>query len=315
MRIAKALKAGVDPNLSNPTPDPSPTQEEPPLDPNDPEVQALNGDVNPLNGLSNHSYQPSVEDVVDEHDQVQHRMPHNSVLDQSLHPSRDTSVPRSSKQIDPTSNTIPSQQNPPVEDYYQVTTNKEADVPSPTDRAASIGGGYFPNVPNGYTNNQSPVRSEAQPRSLGSSPAVDLPDSYSLPPPASSSDEGRRSSGLPPHANQHPYGNSATAAQNPPPLRQPITPFSHRPSNSPSYTSSSPGWPSPPPSITTPVQTIPPPQARPSTIPSQEHFTADDEAIAKAQKHARWAISALNFEDVNSAVKDLRLALQSLGAT
>jgi vacuolar protein sorting-associated protein VTA1 len=33
-----------------------------------------------------------------------------------------------------------------------------------------------------------------------------------------------------------------------------------------------------------------------------------------AQKHARWAISALNFEDVNTAVKELRLALQNLGA-
>jgi vacuolar protein sorting-associated protein VTA1 len=33
-----------------------------------------------------------------------------------------------------------------------------------------------------------------------------------------------------------------------------------------------------------------------------------------AQKHAKWAISALNFEDVPTAVKELRIALQSLGA-
>ena len=40
----------------------------------------------------------------------------------------------------------------------------------------------------------------------------------------------------------------------------------------------------------------------------------DDNAIADAQKHAKWAISALNFEDVNTAVKELRLALNTLGA-
>jgi vacuolar protein sorting-associated protein VTA1 len=33
-----------------------------------------------------------------------------------------------------------------------------------------------------------------------------------------------------------------------------------------------------------------------------------------AQKHAKWAISALNFEDVPTAVKELRIALQNLGA-
>jgi len=39
----------------------------------------------------------------------------------------------------------------------------------------------------------------------------------------------------------------------------------------------------------------------------------DDAAIAEAQKHARWAISALNFEDVATAVKELRIALGALG--
>lgn len=41
----------------------------------------------------------------------------------------------------------------------------------------------------------------------------------------------------------------------------------------------------------------------------------DERSMAQAQKHARWAISALNFEDVNTAVRELRNALQSLGAT
>lgn len=52
-------------------------------------------------------------------------------------------------------------------------------------------------------------------------------------------------------------------------------------------------------------------QSRPTT----HGFRTDDESIAKAQKHAKWAISALNFEDPATAVKELRLALQDLGAT
>ncbi|KAI3531039.1 hypothetical protein CABS03_09850 [Colletotrichum abscissum] len=46
----------------------------------------------------------------------------------------------------------------------------------------------------------------------------------------------------------------------------------------------------------------------PSSAPS------DDMDLPKAQKHAKWAISALNFEDVPTAVKELRNALAALGA-
>ena len=301
----------MDPNLSNPTPEPSPTQEEPPLDPNDPEVQALNDPVSSPIGAFNSSYQPSVEDVVDEHDHVQHRMAYNSVVDQSLHPSRDTSVSRSFKPIDLTGGSIQPSENTSAEDYYQTVTNKEADVSSPTDRAASIGGGYFSNVPDGYADTQSP----AIPGSLPSpdiSPEIDLPDPSTLPPPTSTpmSNGGPQTRGLPP-----PHVNFASAPQYTPHVRHPNKHFPHNPPNHSNYPSSSPAFPSPPPSIPTSAQAIPPSRTRPATRPTQESFTADDEAIAKAQKHARWAISALNFEDVNSAVKDLRLALQSLGAS
>ena len=311
LRIAKALKAGVDPNLSNPTPEPSPTREEPPLDPNDPEVQALNDPVSSPTRAPNSSYQPSVEDVVDEHDHVQHRMVYNSVVDQSLHPSRDTSVSRSSKPVDLTGGGIQPSENTSAEDYYQTNTNEEADVSSPTDRAASIGGGYFPNVPDGYADTQSPAIPGSLPNP-GISPEIDLPDPSTLPPPTSTpmSNGGPQTRGMPP-----PHANSAVAPQYTPHVQHPNNPFSHNPPNFSNYTSSSPALPSPPPLISTPAQTIPAPRTRPSTRPAQENFTADDEAIAKAQKHARWAISALNFEDVNSAVKDLRLALQSLGAS
>lgn len=63
-----------------------------------------------------------------------------------------------------------------------------------------------------------------------------------------------------------------------------------------------------PPTIPTSAP-IPPVQA----VPPGSYRT-DDDSMTLAAKHAKWAISALNFEDVNTAVKELRAALQSLGA-
>ncbi|KAF4582760.1 DUF605-domain-containing protein [Ophiocordyceps camponoti-floridani] len=43
--------------------------------------------------------------------------------------------------------------------------------------------------------------------------------------------------------------------------------------------------------------------------------TTSQRDINEAQRHAKWAISALNFDDVPTAVKELRNALHKLGAT
>ncbi|EHA56894.1 hypothetical protein MGG_06787 [Pyricularia oryzae 70-15] len=43
-------------------------------------------------------------------------------------------------------------------------------------------------------------------------------------------------------------------------------------------------------------------------------YNVDDASVRKAQKHCKWAISALNFEDAATAVRELELALQTLGA-
>lgn len=66
----------------------------------------------------------------------------------------------------------------------------------------------------------------------------------------------------------------------------------------------------------------PPPQRHipPAPVPvaapiRKDQLIVDDMAIAKAQKHARWAISALNFEDAETAVRELRDALKTLGAS
>lgn len=59
------------------------------------------------------------------------------------------------------------------------------------------------------------------------------------------------------------------------------------------------------------------PSAQPSAPQAieirREQYKTDDEAVAMATKHAKWAISALNFEDVTTAVKELKSALESLG--
>jgi len=65
--------------------------------------------------------------------------------------------------------------------------------------------------------------------------------------------------------------------------------------------------------IPAPVPVVQHPPA-PAMSASVSGYKTDDEAVMLAQKHARWAISALNFEDVVTAVKELGLALKSLGA-
>ncbi|KAI0853466.1 DUF605-domain-containing protein [Daldinia vernicosa] len=84
----------------------------------------------------------------------------------------------------------------------------------------------------------------------------------------------------------------------------------------------------------TPPQRQAPPQAQPASrsyysqpsqpvAPAQQYggnsgssnaLNTDDMAIVQAQKHAKWAISALNFEDVPTAVRELEAALAILGA-
>lgn len=72
---------------------------------------------------------------------------------------------------------------------------------------------------------------------------------------------------------------------------------------------------SPPPPIFKPpppqprVYAAPPPPSAPITVPE----TLDPSAIAAIQKHAKWAISALNYDDLETARKELRAALVMLG--
>ena len=74
--------------------------------------------------------------------------------------------------------------------------------------------------------------------------------------------------------------------------------------------------PIPPPA---PIAQPPPPQAIPTPVApvasqSSGNFATSQKDLNQAQKHAKWAISAINFEDVPTAVQELRNALAVLGA-
>lgn len=56
-----------------------------------------------------------------------------------------------------------------------------------------------------------------------------------------------------------------------------------------------------------------PPVAPAPVASSQSSHSVDDNAIALAQKHARWAVSALTFDDVNTTIKELKNSLKQLG--
>ena len=65
------------------------------------------------------------------------------------------------------------------------------------------------------------------------------------------------------------------------------------------------------------TRSIPQPAPVPAAAPgpsSSNLSDADDQSIALAQKHARWAVSALTFDDVNTAIKELKNSLRQLGA-
>ncbi|KAM3515153.1 hypothetical protein MY11210_001165 [Beauveria gryllotalpidicola] len=72
-----------------------------------------------------------------------------------------------------------------------------------------------------------------------------------------------------------------------------------------------------PPPIASAPAPIPSPAPAPAAAPASAYATTTNihhKDLNQAQKHAKWAISALNFDDVPTAVKELRNALAMLGA-
>ncbi|KAL9582078.1 MAG: hypothetical protein Q9212_003503 [Teloschistes hypoglaucus] len=308
LRIAKAIKAGEDPNMSNPAPEPAFPQEQP-LDPQDLDVQML--DERPMGPAA---YQPSVEEVPDEHDRLERHLAQRSSIDQSLHPSRAPSVPRHPDQnqgIPTESSHVP---NADENYYHQAAAPDVSPLQSPDrGRNESIGGGYFPKTPVDLQHlNETPDindnlddLSRPAPQNLPDTPS-NAPLAPFVPPahPFSASAPLHR---MPPHEINHPGGPAPSAPF------APYVPQEH--SNAPPPTKYP--QPSTPSALSQPLPPLSH-QAVPTSSAPQHITTSpvvvDEEAMAKAQKHARWAISALNFEDVNTAIKELRGALETLGA-
>ncbi|QDS68276.1 hypothetical protein FKW77_010640 [Venturia effusa] len=260
LRIAKALKAGEDPNASNPVQE-AMSLSGPPLSPSDPEVQNLN------------RLQPTVEDVDD-----QSRPP--SFID-----SRPTPLQ--------SPNAVPFTSQPSAPPQGEV---------SPLEQSPN--GGYFPTVPTFTSENTVPglpTAAETDTDATMTSPsAQEFYNTQPGPPPAPQPHHA--SIGHPPQAPTPTFHTRA-----PPPQAQPQS-FVQQP---PQQFIQNPQQPEAP--LSAQYQPSPQPAYQPQPMSAQQYRT-DDDAIMAAQKHAKWAISALNFEDPATAVKELQLALQALGA-
>lgn len=281
-------------------------QEDPPLDPNDPEVQALSG--SPGRQDTRRLRQASVEDVPDEGDRTQAALAAKSYLNQSLHPSRSSSVPRP-----PDLATSPAP-TPPNEHIYgeqfHQTAGPGSDVsplePSPEAKNAYGGGDYFPQVQDIPGAHQALYQDSAPPSGLDSIDHLPRPlpadigyyvpspshEKFNTSPPSATPSISRQNPIVPDPQDVHSYRSHPTSH------------FAlHQPSSQTSYMQPS----APQPFYTTSQQAMP-------AQAEEMNYSVDEEAIIKAQKHARWAISALNFEDVKTAVKELKGALETLGA-
>ncbi|CAJ2500769.1 Uu.00g036220.m01.CDS01 [Anthostomella pinea] len=279
-RILKAIKEGKDPNESNPR-----QEEEKPeqaLDLNGPEVQMID---------SSQPRPATVEDVPDDETRSQ-----TAPSRYSLHAPAPVSAPTSP--LPPTA-PVPEQVSPMA----------------PPDAPTSDPESYFPSAP----------------QSTDHGP-LDLPSTSSMPPPGSGGYDSAPSPPLvipspsthdpsmPPPAPQVPLNLPSTPQDfyrsHPPPASAPTPPVapSQRPYAPPQAPPavqnyySQPSQPVAPQVAPAPVQ--PAQQYGGSGGPSNSH-TIDDRTIAEAQKHAKWAISALNFEDVPTAVRELHAALAS----
>lgn len=253
IRIAKAIKNGEDPNLSNPVVEKqTPDDELQALDPNDPEVRALQGD---RPDDRQRQRQPSVEEIPDEADRVQRSLAQQSILNESLHPSRSSSLPRPAS----TSGTSKPDHLP--------TVPAEISLPSaPSDLTLPQTPSALPDKPKQFTDPSTALESFPPPAVVQMSHAADPAEQPPLP------------KSFTQHATSIPPAAGAVVAAAPAPASASMAP------------------------------------APPASQATSYGITANDQAIAQAQKHAKWAVSALSFDDVPTAIKELKIALRQLGA-
>ncbi|KAF1808202.1 DUF605-domain-containing protein [Eremomyces bilateralis CBS 781.70] len=314
VRIVKAIRAGEDPNLSNPKPEP------PPEDPNDPEVQTIDG--------SSNWQPPSVEGAPSDDDTS------------PIPPARSPVVPA---QPTPSIRSLHTSQPPSLPQHDEVSPLEPSPPASCTGSVG--GGGYFPPVPTFTAEPRDPNLSTAPGDSAGLPPASQTSAPLNPTPQYSPAPQDPTPHYSPPSQQPTPSPYAPPPQQQPP--FQPPPSQHHQPAASPHdfyRPSPTPQAPHQPPQQQLPFHPSPQPQPQPHhpQLP-QQHYTpqpaptpapappasytqpapptphlstlrTDDESIADAQKHARWAVSAMQFEDVVTAVKELRVALRALGA-
>ncbi|KXT15020.1 hypothetical protein AC579_7753 [Pseudocercospora musae] len=263
LRIAKAIKAGEDPNATNPVVEQQAAT--------GPEDVSLEAELNNMENDAGVYKPPTVENVPDS--AFPSRSPSALQTDPVAPPPLPTRGVSDAPQAQPTEHDVS-----PIEPPEDVAS-----------RTGSIGGGYFPTVPDVPA---SVIAAVDQPPSMASSlPPPSAPpnpaDFYNIPQPVESTTTPHNLGIMPQDRPDSPTPHQQMAS---PPLVAPAQPPVRAPA---------------PPAQPTNFNAPPPPGG----------YRDDDESIMAAQKHAKWAISALNFEDVQTAVKELRIALQSLGAS
>ncbi|KAH6887745.1 Vta1 like-domain-containing protein [Thelonectria olida] len=275
-RILKAIRQGEDPNESNPKPVEE-EQLEPALDPNDPDVMQLSG-AGPRSATVEDAPdigEPSAGPLPTFIDQ-----PPTQPVDQGYFPP----PPPPEKSPEPFIPSPMSQSPPPgpsmpppvVQQPLSQTPTPGGPPPLPSQQPSQFSSFPMPQIPP----QQSPQMPRASPQFTPSAPSPFGGPDPSAPPSWSTTP-----------SVPHP------AMSNPPPaIPQPQAPV----------------YSTPPPVV--PRAHIPPPAPAPAPAPVPTGFKPDQRAMNQAQKHAKWAISALNFEDVPTAVKELRNALAALGA-
>ncbi|KAK3659468.1 hypothetical protein LTR56_001358 [Elasticomyces elasticus] len=307
VRIAKAIKAGEDPNATNPVvEEPEALVSDP--DDVDAELKALERGHNDSLSPATSYRAPTVEDA-----------PPSALSSrpQSVRPSDNIRTP-TSRTMSATSQSsggnlnLPSAPQPLPHNNHH--SQMDVDV-SPIDqpRQGSIGGGYFPTSTaisgdSQMTDDDPPIvlpHPTTSQRDNGS-PESDYYSSHTTSTPTPGA-------GPPPTQQQHVYQQPHTPAVQSPGTSfyaPPPTVHNQHPHTINQYSQHQPQQPS--------TFVPPPPPAQQFTHhghgPPPGGWIADDEAVLAAQKHAKWAISALNFEDVGTAVKELRAALVRLGA-
>mgnify|MGYP001564695470 FL=1 len=216
----------------------------------------------------------------------------------SLHPSQEPSR----------QNTPPTASHPgPPPQLFNPSTSQNASPTassasaSPHDRSGSIGGGYFPAVPTGTrdvpaapTTLPTHLPPTTSPKPSVISPPHEQPTFPTFPTVDYTPNTGHTDENIDSYYSQ-------TQPQPPAPAQAKV--------QAPAAYDAAPVS-----TIAAPVGSTLPPRPVTNVPRPQAAVVLDDIAIAKAQKHARWAISALNFEDSETAIQELRAALETLGA-